>query len=105
VLRNLLSNAVKYSPDGTDISVRIHREHSRSGEFVVVAIADHGLGIPEADLASVFERFYRGSNVRGRISGSGLGLAGARQIVHEHGGTLTVDSREKVGSTFTMRLP
>jgi two-component sensor histidine kinase len=105
VLRNLLSNAVKFSPDGGEISVRLGTDHAASGDWVVLTVADQGLGIPEPDLDFVFERFYRGANVRGRIAGSGIGLAGARQIVLEHGGSLTVDSRESVGSTFTVRLP
>ena len=105
VFRNLLSNAVKFSPDGGEISVRLDRHQTTSGDFAACAVADNGLGIPEGDLVSVFERFYRGRNVRGRIGGSGIGLAVAGQIVHEHGGTLKVESREGTGSTFTVRLP
>jgi nitrogen-specific signal transduction histidine kinase len=105
VLRNLLSNAVKYSPDGGEISVRLGTERDDAGDWAVLAVADHGLGIPDPDLASVFERFHRGANVRGRIAGTGIGLAGANQIVLEHGGSLLVESQEGVGSTFTVRLP
>jgi signal transduction histidine kinase len=53
----------------------------------------------------IFEQFYRASNVGRQIRGIGLGLASARQIVEEHGGTLTVVSAEGIGSTFTVRLP
>jgi nitrogen-specific signal transduction histidine kinase len=105
VLRNLLSNALKYSPQGGEIRLRIGRERDAAGEWAILAISDHGLGIPDSDLVAVFERFHRGANVRGRIGGSGIGLAGARQIVQEHGGSLTVQSQEGVGSTFTVRLP
>jgi len=100
VLDNLLANALKYSPAGGDVEVRVTRE----GDAAMIAVRDHGLGIPEADLPHVFAPFQRGSNV-GRIEGTGMGLAGARHIVEAHGGVLTVESAEGVGSTFTARLP
>ena len=105
VFGNLLSNSVKYSPDGGTITLSIWREDGGAGSFAVVAVRDRGLGIPDRDLAHIFERFQRGSNVMDRISGSGIGLAGARQIVEQHGGTISVQSREGEGSTFTVRLP
>ncbi len=100
VLDNLLANALKYSPADGDIEVRVTRE----GDAAVIAVRDHGLGIPAADLPHVFAPFRRGGNV-GRIEGTGMGLAGARHIVEAHGGALTVESTEGVGSTFTVRLP
>ena len=103
VLRNLLSNAVKYSPQGGAIKLRVSKEQDAAGDWAVLAISDHGLGIPNSDLDAVFERFHRGANVRGHIAGSGIGLAGAQQVVQEHGGSLTVESQEGVGSTFTVR--
>jgi signal transduction histidine kinase len=63
------------------------------------------MGIPAADIPLVFERFHRGANVVGRIAGNGLGLAGARQIVEMHGGSISVQSQEGVGTTFTVSLP
>jgi signal transduction histidine kinase len=63
------------------------------------------MGIPEHDLALVFDRFHRGSNVSGRIPGTGIGLAGSLQIVQQHGGTISVDSKEGAGTTFVVRLP
>ena len=101
VLANLLSNAIKYSPAGGEVRVTVGRERNRA----VLAVADHGLGIPSADLAYVFERYRRASNVGGRIAGSGLGLAGARDIIQQHGGTISVQSTEGHGSTFVVRLP
>ena len=68
-------------------------------------MADHGIGIPSDDLPHIFERFRRASNVAGQIAGSGLGLAGARDIVEQHGGTISVRSEEGRGSTFVVRLP
>jgi signal transduction histidine kinase len=101
VLDNLLDNATKFSPDGGKIAVRVARE----GASAVLTISDEGLGIPEADLPHIFERFRRGSNVEGQIPGSGIGLAGARQVVEQLGGRISVTSREGGGSTFVVRLP
>ena len=75
------------------------------GPRPAVAVRDGGIGIPAADLPHVFEAFRRGANVEERIRGTGLGLAAARQIVEQHGGRLTVASREGRGSTFTVWLP
>lgn len=105
VLGNLLSNAVKYSPDGGAITFTLRREADAASAWAVLAVQDQGLGIPAADLPQVFERFHRGSNVAAHIPGMGIGLAGARAIVEQHGGTLRVESQEGVGSRFTVRLP
>jgi PAS domain S-box-containing protein len=105
VVANLLDNAVKYAPDGGPITVRLTREHGAAGEEAVIAVQDQGVGIPEADLPHVFERFRRGGNAVGHFGGTGLGLASVRAIVEEHGGTVAVASQEGVGSTFTVRLP
>ncbi|HEY1291776.1 MAG TPA: ATP-binding protein [Chloroflexota bacterium] len=101
VIDNLLSNAMKFTPAGGDVVLRI----SRDADWAVLSVEDHGIGIPAGELPRVFERYWRGSNVTGRIDGSGLGLSGARGIVEEHGGTISVDSTEGFGSTFTLRLP
>jgi signal transduction histidine kinase len=101
VLDNLLGNGVKYSPNGGEISVRVTRESA----WAVLTVADQGLGIPAADRLRIFERFERGRNVAGRVAGSGVGLAGVRHVVEQHGGTVSVESQEGVGSTFTVRLP
>jgi signal transduction histidine kinase len=101
VVANLLSNAFKYSPPTSMVSVWVGRE----ADVAVLRVADQGMGIPAADLPHIFARFHRGRNVTGRIPGSGLGLAGVRAIVEQHGGTITVASREGAGSTFTVRLP
>jgi signal transduction histidine kinase len=105
VLANLLSNAVTYSPAGGAITITLRREADAAGASAVLTVQDEGLGIPAADLPHVFERFHRGSNVVGRIAGMGIGLAGARAIVEQHGGTLQVTSQEGVGSRFTVWLP
>jgi signal transduction histidine kinase len=71
----------------------------------VLVVRDEGIGIPAADLAHIFDRFARASNVAGHVQGTGIGLASARGIVEQHGGIIAVESTEGVGSTFTVRLP
>lgn len=105
VLSSLLSNAMKYSPEGGAVTVRLTAETVDGRPWLRVVVADEGLGIPAADLPHIFERFHRASNVQGHIKGSGIGLAGARQIVEQHGGTITVESAEDVGTRVTICLP
>jgi signal transduction histidine kinase len=104
VLDNLVGNAVKYSPHGGVITVVCVREVDETGEWALLSVRDHGVGIPTADLGRIFERFHRAGNVRA-ISGAGIGLAMIRDVVSLHGGTITVESSEGQGSTFTIRLP
>jgi signal transduction histidine kinase len=101
VIGNLVDNAIKYSPNGGLVEVRVSRE----GDEAMLAVRDHGLGIPAAEMERIFERFQRAANVIGRIKGTGLGLASARHIVEAHQGTIRVESREGEGTTFTVRLP
>jgi two-component system phosphate regulon sensor histidine kinase PhoR len=103
VFVNLLHNAVKFSPDGGDVTVGVT---IRDGS-VVSSVADHGVGIPPAAQARIFERFYKvdRARVRGEAGGTGLGLAIARHIIEQHGGTIWVESTEGAGSTFQFALP
>jgi signal transduction histidine kinase len=106
VLDNLLGNALKYSPDDTLVSVAIDQEEDAAGQgWARLAVRDRGLGISAADRPKVFEPYHRGANVAARISGTGIGLASARQIVEQHGGEIVLESAEHAGSVFTMRLP
>ncbi len=105
VLGNLLSNAIKYSPEGGAITVTVTREEPLDGAWAILSVADAGIGIPANDLPQVFDRFHRAKNVVKQIKGSGIGLASARHIIEQHGGTISVASQEGVGSTFTIRLP
>ncbi|GAC1322392.1 MAG: hypothetical protein NVSMB22_09090 [Chloroflexota bacterium] len=105
VLTNLLSNAIKFSPAGGLVRVTLERAEGEAGTEAVLSVTDEGLGIPEADIPHIFERFYRAGNVKSQISGTGIGLAGSQRIVEQHGGTIAVESREGSGSTFTVRLP
>ena len=102
LLMNLLSNAVKFTPEGGRIQVGAGAE----GALAVLTVADSGIGIPERDQKELFTRFFRASNAIERsIPGTGLGLAIVRTIVDNHGGTLTVTSREGTGTTVSARLP
>jgi two-component system, OmpR family, sensor kinase len=100
VFSNLLSNAVKYSPAGGAIEV----DAAVTGDSVLVAVVDHGIGIPAADLSRLFERYHRGSNVSG-IVGTGVGLYLVKIAIDLHGGCIDVQSKEGGGSRFTVTLP
>ncbi len=102
VISNLVENAVKYSPDGGAITIRVGEEDG----CATVAVSDQGVGIPPADLETIFERFSRGSREPDRrFSGLGLGLYTCRRIVQEHGGRIDVESHLGEGSTFIVRVP
>ena len=105
VISNLISNAIKYSPDGSEVVIEMMREDDEATSWAVLKVRDQGIGIPAKDLPFIFDRFHRGSNVVGRIEGTGLGLASARQIIEHHGGTIEATSQEGAGSTFIVRLP
>jgi anti-sigma regulatory factor (Ser/Thr protein kinase)/predicted small secreted protein len=101
ILSNLIDNAIKYSPDGGEVNIKLEAHDTD----VILTVRDRGIGIPGADQSRIFERFQRGTNVEGRFQGTGIGLAGARQIVEQHGGAITVKSQVAKGSTFTVRFP
>lgn len=102
VLINLLDNAVKFTPSGGSIVISCRRDESGA----VISVADSGAGIPAADLPFIFDRFYRVDRSRGREGGgTGLGLAIVKFIVDMLGGTISVDSKLGLGTTFTVTLP
>jgi len=103
VVTNLLDNALKYSPAGDAVLVRVR---DTGDSRVQLSVTDHGIGIPQALQDRIFERFYRVDLGPARaIPGTGLGLAICRRLVEAHGGTITVESHEGEGSTFTVQLP
>ncbi len=102
VVYNLTENALKYTPDGGRIDVTLQIR----GRTAVLTVQDNGVGIPEADQAHIFDRFYRVDKARSReTGGTGLGLSIVRQLVKMHGGEISVNSRLGQGSLFTVRLP
>ncbi|MFN7440504.1 MAG: sensor histidine kinase, partial [Phycisphaerales bacterium] len=101
-LHNLLGNPVKYTPRGGSVTLRVE-SNAASVNFEVI---DTGIGIKPEEQALVFERFYRAKDERlAEITGSGLGLALARDVARLHGGDITVTSELNKGSTFTLTLP
>ena len=101
-INNLLDNAVKYTPAGGMFGLKLEVKPRR----IFIIVWDTGVGIPEADLAHIFDRFYRVDKARTRQTGGfGLGLAIVRQIVRAHNGRLTVESEEGKGTAFQICLP
>jgi len=102
VVVNLVDNAIKYTPEGGTVRVTV----SASGDLAILDVSDTGIGIPQASLPLIFERFYRADEVRSRTSGGiGLGLAIVKSICMAHHGAITASSVEGQGSRFRMELP
>lgn len=101
VLLNFVSNAIKYNVENGRIIITV----GRHDDTLAIAVADTGYGIAEADIARLFDRFYRVPSKEGTAEGSGLGLAIAKKIVDEHNGRIEVESEIDVGTTFTIYLP
>jgi heavy metal sensor kinase len=101
MLSNILDNAIKYTPP--EGKVEISLTESKNGN-AIISVSDTGVGISEADLLHIFERFYRCDRSRSE-PGTGLGLSLARAIARAHGGDITVISTVNQGSTFTITLP
>ncbi|MFC7917484.1 ATP-binding protein [Streptomyces sp. NPDC057386] len=99
ILANLIGNALKHGGSPVRVSVRA------SDDSVVIAVRDHGPGIPEDVLPHVFDRFYKASASRPRSEGSGLGLSIALENAHIHGGEITAANSPEGGAVFTLRLP
>lgn len=99
-LQNLVDNAVRYSARGSPVEVRVERAE----QAALITVRDRGAGIPQDELPRLFTRFFRGSAAAG-TPGSGLGLAGAKLIVEQHGGELSITSAVGEGTTVTVRLP
>jgi two-component system OmpR family sensor kinase len=99
---NILHNGIKYTQPGGELKVSLQDE----GEFALLTIQDTGIGIPEKDLLSIFDRFYRVDKARSKDEGgSGLGLSICKHITEAHKGTIEVESKIGVGSRFKIRLP
>ena len=109
ILNNLLSNAIKFTPEGGRITVAVRRDESN---FMVLTVADTGVGIAEEDQQAIFEKFRQGRTampsgdaMTREYSGSGLGLSIVKELCKLLGGEVSVQSELGKGSTFTVRLP
>jgi two-component system phosphate regulon sensor histidine kinase PhoR len=101
IVRNLVENAINYSPDGADVTLAAARANGK----YTITVADSGPGIPQEDLARVFERFYRVDKSRSRPGGTGLGLAIVKHLVELHGGEARAENAPSGGAVFTVTLP
>jgi signal transduction histidine kinase len=99
----LLDNAIKYSPANTTITL-ISKKRDNG---IIIEVSDQGIGIEEKDISRIFERFYRADKSRTKtdVSGYGLGLSIAKQIVEDHNGIILVKSTVGRGTTFFVSLP
>jgi signal transduction histidine kinase len=107
VLSNLIENALKYSPAEFPVEIAIDCINAGTGhgEHVVAIVKDQGIGIAPEDQARLFGKFFRASNAEAYQNGLGLGLYISNEIVRQHGGTISVESAQGMGSTFTLMLP
>jgi signal transduction histidine kinase len=101
VVANLLDNAIKYTHTDEDILIKTYTKD----DMIETTITDKGVGIPDALVEHIFDKFYRGHNSKNSVGGTGLGLFLCRTIVNAHGGNIWVHSREGEGSTFGFTLP
>jgi PAS domain S-box-containing protein len=101
-LHNLIGNAMKYTPKGGSVTINVEHKNGQ----LTVDVADTGIGISEEDQQKVFDKFFRANDPRvGKITGTGLGLTLAQEVVRLHGGSITLQSELNKGSTFTLSLP
>ena len=101
-ISNLIENAINYSPERTSVNVLLRKNN----EVAEISISDQGVGIAEADIERIFERFYRVDSARSRdTGGTGLGSSIVKHVISNHGGDIQVWSDPGTGSTFTVLLP
>jgi PAS domain S-box-containing protein len=113
VVSNLLSNAIKFSPEGRTVRIRFRLDHltrspaaiGAAEDAVLVSVVDEGIGIPENELDSVFDKFVQSSKTRTGAGGTGLGLSICREIVQAHGGLIWVVNNPAGGATFQFSIP
>jgi two-component system, sensor histidine kinase and response regulator len=101
-LGNIIENAIKYSPEQSVITVRTELKDAKG---IVIEVEDRGQGIPEEEREKIFDRFYRGDNVKDNTKGMGLGLYISKTLIELMGGAIQVRSGEKSGTCFTVSLP
>ncbi len=99
VLHNLVLNSTQYSPAGSTIRIKFFYDNGT----LSIQIMDRGVGFPESELSSVFNKFYRGKDAK--AGGTGLGLSIVKGFIEAHKGTVTAENRQNGGSVFTIKLP
>jgi PAS domain S-box-containing protein len=105
-LGEIVENAITFTPAGGQVTLEVKAVESENKRWVTIAVQDTGPGISPEEQEKVFDRFFRGSLAEsGHVPGTGLGLSIAQEIVHAHGGQVTVESEEGLGATFTVWLP
>ncbi|OJU53274.1 MAG: hybrid sensor histidine kinase/response regulator [Bacteroidales bacterium 45-6] len=103
LLSNLLSNACKFTPDGGQVSMRLN--YNTTNQTLAIMVSDTGIGVPANETGYIFERYYQSSKTARRKEGSGIGLYIVKKYAEQHGGTVSVQSEENQGTTFTVSLP
>ena len=101
VIRNLLSNAIKFSPENEEILLTLEKDN----ESIKLSVKDCGVGIPEDELGTVFDKFIQSSKTRTGAGGTGLGLSICREIVTAHNGQIWAQNNPDIGATFTFEIP
>ena len=107
VIRNLLSNAIKFTQKEKKITISIeqHQIDNKSIPALLVNVSDQGLGIPENELKTVFDKFIQSSKTKTNAGGTGLGLAICKEIINAHNGKIWAENNPEGGSTFSFMLP
>ena len=103
-MTKLIENAIGYSKENGVVSVSASKD--KDGDRAVIRVIDQGTGIAKKDQARIFERFYRVDKARSReTGGTGLGLAITKSVIFMHHGSIQVESKEDIGTTFTVKIP
>lgn len=106
VIRNLFSNAIKFNPEGEKIILSLQKDHHHTmGEALYLTIRDHGMGIPDTELESIFDKFFQSSKTKTGAGGTGLGLAICREMITLHNGLIWASNHPEGGAIFHLLLP
>lgn len=101
VMMNLLSNAIKFTDSGRQITIHT----TAADDHILVSLSDEGIGIPEDEIDTVFDKFIQSSKTKTGAGGTGLGLAICKEIIEGHGGRIWAANNEGRGATFTYTIP